>query len=633
MSYIINTTSGNVVTTILDGTTNTQTGLTLIGRNYTGYGIPQNDNFIKLLENFADTIPPGQSVGTMPLTGTVWYDTTTNLAKVYDGANWYPISGLLASDTAPAVKNIGDQWWDTINLQLKSWTGSAWLIIGPAYTSAQGVTGTLPGTIVDNTAASRTVANTYTNGNLVSITSYGPAFTPANPIPNFPVLVSPGITVANTSTFSGTATNATTVNGLHSSQLARLDINNTLTDTYIVGNVNIRSNANLYYNNGHFGIHNLVPNGNIQFRVTNGSGALTALSIDGNTGLVSASATPVSNYNLTNKAYVDLQVSNLMSDITVATNQALANTEQVLIDYQGNIATVVNNTNANLLTAQNNLNANLNAFISTTANNFSNVTANVTAVTGLAEYIEFVQLPWMANIYSPNFLGVPTVPQPNGLTVYANSLGPTLNPYTITLSSPVTVSAGSTITQLDSTTLATISSLTVYQDVASSTTIPVTIASGTITTANSIVEINGVVQSPRNYLLNSIYDGIALAYYGLGDNSGNIATTAYVDTTANILYVDYASRVSSLANITAHNLEVAVAPLANIAAPVFTLDTATNTIYPQSVTPPAHDSSTNIATTQFVSNAIAAQQFNYTVNSTAPLNTQGNDGDFWFVIG
>jgi len=97
MSYTINTTSGNILLTLLDGTLDSSTGLTLIGRNYTNYGLLQNDNFIRLLENFADNIPPGQSVGPNPLAGTVWYDSGNATIKSYDSVNWNPVSGRLAS--------------------------------------------------------------------------------------------------------------------------------------------------------------------------------------------------------------------------------------------------------------------------------------------------------------------------------------------------------------------------------------------------------------------------------------------------------------------------------------------------------------------------------------------------------
>ena len=53
MAYTINKSDGTVLTTIIDGTVDTTTDLSLIGKKYSGYGEAQNENFVKLLENFS----------------------------------------------------------------------------------------------------------------------------------------------------------------------------------------------------------------------------------------------------------------------------------------------------------------------------------------------------------------------------------------------------------------------------------------------------------------------------------------------------------------------------------------------------------------------------------------------------
>lgn len=131
MSYIINLTQdGEVYTVIADGTTNTTSGLTLIGRNYPSYGEIQNENFIKLLENFADTEPPTASVSaTLPINGTLWYDTSGNRLRVYDGTNWSTVSERIVSNTAPSTSTyslkVGDQWFNTVTQQLYAWVGGS----------------------------------------------------------------------------------------------------------------------------------------------------------------------------------------------------------------------------------------------------------------------------------------------------------------------------------------------------------------------------------------------------------------------------------------------------------------------------------------------------------------------------
>ena len=53
MAYTITKTNGDTLTTVPDTETNTDYGIALVGRNYSGYGIYLNDNFVSLMENFA----------------------------------------------------------------------------------------------------------------------------------------------------------------------------------------------------------------------------------------------------------------------------------------------------------------------------------------------------------------------------------------------------------------------------------------------------------------------------------------------------------------------------------------------------------------------------------------------------
>ena len=53
MAYVINRSDGTAFTTLQDSTIDTTSSLTLVGRNYIGYGEIQNENFLFLLENFS----------------------------------------------------------------------------------------------------------------------------------------------------------------------------------------------------------------------------------------------------------------------------------------------------------------------------------------------------------------------------------------------------------------------------------------------------------------------------------------------------------------------------------------------------------------------------------------------------
>ena len=110
MAYTINLTNGTVLTTIADGTVNdSSTSLTLIGKNYSGYGTFLNDNLVHLLENSSDDTAP-----TTPLTGQLWWDTAGNL-KVYTGSAFKPLAAITSSTSQPSGPVTGNQWWDTTN--------------------------------------------------------------------------------------------------------------------------------------------------------------------------------------------------------------------------------------------------------------------------------------------------------------------------------------------------------------------------------------------------------------------------------------------------------------------------------------------------------------------------------------
>ena len=134
MAYTINFTDlvnkGSL--TVEDNDINTQTSLNLVGRNTTSYGVEFNQNFLKLLENFANSSAP-----TNPVEGQLWYDTTAGgeQLKVYDGTTWVASGGLKkAIDEPGAAQSVtGDLWVDTDNQQLYLYTGSGWTLIGPNY--------------------------------------------------------------------------------------------------------------------------------------------------------------------------------------------------------------------------------------------------------------------------------------------------------------------------------------------------------------------------------------------------------------------------------------------------------------------------------------------------------------------
>tara|TARA_B110000503_G_scaffold99799_1_gene149274 strand:+ start:3026 stop:5104 length:2079 start_codon:yes stop_codon:yes gene_type:complete len=128
--YTDNINKGNIV--VEDLTINTDTSLSFPGKNSTSYGTVVAENFLHLLENFANTSAPSR-----PVEGQLWYDNTDGVdqLKVYDGTTWGAAGGLKKATNQPAVANsvAGDLWVNTDSQQLYLFTGSAWVLVGPSF--------------------------------------------------------------------------------------------------------------------------------------------------------------------------------------------------------------------------------------------------------------------------------------------------------------------------------------------------------------------------------------------------------------------------------------------------------------------------------------------------------------------
>ena len=127
MPYILNKTNGTILTTVQDAALDASTDLTFVGKNFAGYGEIQNENFLKLLENFANTSSPDK-----PIIGQIYYNTLDKKLYAYNGTDWVGIGNLEVNNITPTqTLNIGDLWYDSTNQQLKVFNGSAYVVIGP----------------------------------------------------------------------------------------------------------------------------------------------------------------------------------------------------------------------------------------------------------------------------------------------------------------------------------------------------------------------------------------------------------------------------------------------------------------------------------------------------------------------
>ena len=290
MAYTINLTNGTLFATIADGTINTSSSMTLVGKNYAGYGQFLDDNFIHLLESGANSVAPGA-----PLAGQLWWDTSTSTMKVYNGTTFKTISSATASATAPTSNVTGDLWWDTTNQQLKAWNGSAFILVGPASSSGQGTSGAIVETVKDGDNVDHVVIKMYVQDVVVATVSKDTSFQPQTSISGFSN-IGPGIQLSTTVTnavFGGLAANASALNGFTSSQFMRSDANTSTTGTLgVLNNTGLTVGANqdakisVTVGNSAVNLQNQTTNANINITVGPSGTPTTALLVNGSTALV-----------------------------------------------------------------------------------------------------------------------------------------------------------------------------------------------------------------------------------------------------------------------------------------------------------------------------------------------------------
>jgi len=300
MSYTINLTDGALFATIADGTINTTSSMTLVGKNYAGYGQFVDTNFMHLLENSADVTPPPS-----PITGQLWWDSGNNLLKAYNGTGFKVISGATASSSAPAGSSsvAGDLWYNSVNAQLNVYTGSTWLLVGPQFTSGQGTTGAIAETINDNVGAPHDVIQLVVHDMIVGIVSKDATFTPAIALSGF-TTIRPGITLSTLvgsqiPLFQGTATNSQALNSLASSDFMRATANTSTTGSLSILNntglsVGASSSFRATVSGNDVTLRNQTSGGNLSIGVNVGGNTSTTFTMFGANGAIATTAVNLS---------------------------------------------------------------------------------------------------------------------------------------------------------------------------------------------------------------------------------------------------------------------------------------------------------------------------------------------------
>ena len=292
MAYTINTTDGTIFATVADGTINTTSSLTLVGKNYAGYGEFLNENVLKLLESGANTTQPSA-----PLTGQLWFDKTAAVLKVYNGTLFKNLGSATASGSQPTSVVAGDLWFDSTNAQLKVYDGSAFILVGPSFTAGSGTTGAIVDTIEDNVAVDHVVVKMFVEDDIVAMVSKDATFTPGAAITGF-ATIGPGIqlsTAVSNAVFKGSATNAQTLDNLDSTDFLSAVGNDTTSGTLGVLNdtglaVGVDSDLRVSVSGSDVTVQNQTSDGDVILRVNDGGVATTVATLDGATATLQMSA-------------------------------------------------------------------------------------------------------------------------------------------------------------------------------------------------------------------------------------------------------------------------------------------------------------------------------------------------------
>lgn len=344
MAYLVNKSDGTLLTTILDGQTDsTSSSIVLIGKQVTNYGEIQNEDFIHILEHFSNSIDPPN-----PLEGQMWWNSSTNVMKVFDGTAWRPVTGFTSSATAPVNSYVGDQWWDTTNDQYKVYSGTEWLVVGPAYSKIDGKSGAIVENVWDTLGNKHTLVNIYNNGNVTAVFSRDPVFTPNVAITGI-ATVRPGLTlssVVDEIRVYGTATNAETLGNLTPGQYLRSDVDDETTGSLTVrGQLNVGDlQQTAVYANG---LNDTIIENTSDAKIIVKVSGATALTVN-ETGHVTLANNPVDDSGAVTKLYADTITSLLRNDVTNSTSGYIASNVAIINSSIAGVQANVTAANANI---------------------------------------------------------------------------------------------------------------------------------------------------------------------------------------------------------------------------------------------------------------------------------------------
>ena len=231
MSYIINNTRGQIVAVVADGTVNTSaTDLYLVGRALTDYGTYENENYVFLLENFANSTEP-----TQPVLGQLWYNSETDVISTYSSVNnWIPLateSYVQLQKISPAFTGIPTAPTASAGTATTQLATTAFVTNSPQFAGVPTAPTASPGTLGNQLATVGFVNN--------SPEFSGAPLTPTAPVGTANTMVASTAFVTNSPAFAGIPTASTADNGTNTTQLATTEFVQNLRNNIILTGVPI----------------------------------------------------------------------------------------------------------------------------------------------------------------------------------------------------------------------------------------------------------------------------------------------------------------------------------------------------------------------------------------------------------
>jgi hypothetical protein len=225
------------------------------------------------------------------------------------------LGGANISATEPSNPSTGDLWFDTTNNQLKVYSGTTFILVGPDYSSVDGKSGPIVESVEDTLGNNHLVTKIYnsdvstpTNSTVVATISKDATFTLAagSQFNGFTTTIKPGVQLSSSVANAQFHGEATSLSGFASSDFLSAIANDTTSGTLGVLNdggltVGVGSDFKVSVSGNNVTIKNQTATGDLVLSVNSGS----VITIDDATTKALVNADPSANLGIATKQYVD----------------------------------------------------------------------------------------------------------------------------------------------------------------------------------------------------------------------------------------------------------------------------------------------------------------------------------------